>query len=172
MTRRLLVRASVCGAVLCAALAGAALAQDDDGDAPAASPIVVNINGPCVLTVDDKPQACRGVAYMAFPSNHRIDFTALTETAGWAFSGDEDQNDDGAYTLALDSVLTPSAGRLDADGECDMQVGEDGRTVMSLRCEASTDDGDLVLQASGAISVDDRDDGDDQDDDGPDRGQG
>jgi hypothetical protein len=170
MTRPLLVCAAALGLAFSA---GAALAQDNgDDDAPAASPIVVAINGPCVLTVDDKPQACRGVAYMAFPSNHRIDFTAITETAGWAFSGEEDENDDGTYTLALDSVLTPSTGRLDADGECDMQVAEDGRTVMSLRCEASTDDGGLVLQASGAISIDDRDDGDDQDDDGPDLGQG
>jgi len=166
MTRRLIVR--VCAAALgLAGVAGAALAQDDD--APAGRPIVVAINGPCVLTVDGKPQACRGVAYMAFPSNHRIDFTAITGTAGWAFSGDEDQNNDGAYVLALDSVLTPSAGRIDADGECDMQVGQDGRTVTSLRCEAATDDGDLVLEASGVISVDD---GDDPDDDGPDRGQG
>ena len=170
MTRRLIVRA--CAAALgLACAAGAARAQDDD-DAPATRPIVVNINGPCVLTIDGRPQACRGVAYMAFPSNHRIDFTAITGTAGWAFSGDEDQNNDGAYVLALDSVLTPSAGRIDADGECDMQVGQDGRTVTSLRCEAATDDGDLVLEASGVISVDDQDDGDDPDDDGPERGQG
>ena len=129
------------------------------------APIVINIEGPCAMALDGRATPCAGVAYMAFPDNHRIDFTAITETAGWAFSGEEDDNDDGTYTLALDSVVTPSAGRLEADGECDMQVAEDGRTVISLRCEASTDKGDLVLEASGAISVDDRDDGDDGDDD-------
>ncbi len=175
MTRRPSVRASARGAALCAALifafaAGGARAQDD-GDNAAADPIVVNIVGPCVLTIGDMTQDCRGVAYMAFPSNHRIDFTAITETAGWAFSGEQDDRDGSSYTLTLDSVLSPSAGRSEADGECDLEVAEDGRTVTSLHCEASTDDGDLMLDASGAITVDDRDDGDDEDD-GPETGRG
>ena len=167
MTCRCSLVCVVAASFIVALAGGAAQAQDDD--ASAAPPIVVNIVGPCMLLIDDQPQACRGVAYMAFPSNHRIDFTAITEAAGWAFSGEEDQNDQDGYALALDSVLTPSAGRIDADGECDMTVAGDGRTVTALRCEATTDDGDLVLQASGAISVDDQDD---DDDDGPEVGRG
>src|SRR6185312_3333281 len=124
------------------AFAGVARAQDDedDGDDDAA-PVVVDINGPCTLTVRDQVISCRGVAYMVFPSNHRIDFTAITETAGWAFSGDEDANKDGHYTLTVDSVLNPASGRLDAEGRCEMQVEADRRTVTSLDCRASTEGG-------------------------------
>ena len=132
--------------------ASAALAQDDD-DGPAQPPIVVNIVGPCALTVGGQTVPCRGVAYMAFPSNHRINFTAITETAGWAFSGEEDDNEDGDYALAVDSVLGPSAGRVEADGECDMQMAEDRRTVTSLECRADTDDGELTLRASGTVAA-------------------
>lgn len=143
-------------------------AQDDDDEGPASPPIVVNISGPCALTVEGRALACRGVAYMAFPSNHRIDFTAITDTAGWAFSGEDDQNEDGRYALDIDSVLNPASGRLEAEGQCSMQLGEDRRTVMSLNCRASTDQGEITLKASGAVSVDDQDsdDGDDGDEPG------
>ena len=141
--------------------ASGALAQDDDDDATAGQPIVVQIDGPCALTVGGRAVACQGVAYMVFPSNGRIDFTAITATAGWAFSGEEDDNDEGQYTLQVDSVLSPSASRVDAEGECDMEVAEDRRTVRSLECRAATDQGDLALRASGVIAVDDGDDGDD-----------
>jgi hypothetical protein len=133
----------------------AARAQDDDDDGPAGPPVVVTIQGPCALTVNGRNVPCRGVAYMVFPSTHRIDFTAITETAGWAFSGEDDDNEDGRYALDVDSVLGPSAQRIDAEGECDMEVAEDRRTVESLECRASTDDGEMTLTASGAIAVDD-----------------
>ncbi len=143
-------RLLACGLALTIAFAGTAHAQDDDDDdGPAAPPIVVNIDGPCALTVDDMDVPCRGVAYMVFPSNGRIDFTAITQTAGWSFSGENDDNEDGDYALEIDSVLGPSAGRVEADGECDMQVAEDRRTVMSLECQAATDQGELTLHASG-----------------------
>jgi len=136
--------------------ASAALAQDDDSDdGPAVPPIVVSIQGSCTLTVAGQDVPCRGVAYMVFPSNGRIDFTAITETAGWSFSGEQDDNEDGQYALEIDSILGPSAGRVDAEGECDMVVAGDRRTVQSLECRAQTEDGDLVLKASGAISTDD-----------------
>lgn len=158
---------AACGLALSLALAGAARAQDDDdGDDSAAAPLVVDINGPCTLTVKGQAIPCRGVAYMVFPSNHRIDFTAITEAAGWAFSGNDDQNQNGRYALTLDSVLNPASGRYDADGRCQMQVAEDRRTVTSLDCRASTADGEFTLKASGTIAVEDT--GDDQDDDGPD----
>lgn len=124
---------------------------------------MVHIEGDCTLTLGDQPLPCRAAAYMVFPSSRRINFTAVTDADGWSFSGEQDQNDEDGYVLALDSVITPSAGRVDAEGECDMQVGEDGRSVESLRCEAATDDGVLVLEASGMITVDDADDGDDED---------
>jgi hypothetical protein len=142
--------------------------NDDEGD-DAAAPVVVDINGPCTLTVEGQTIPCRGVAYMVFPSNHRIDFTAITEAAGWAFSGDEDDNKDGRYTLMLDSVLNPASGRLDAEGRCEMQVAADRRTVTSLDCRASTEDGEFTLKASGSISVDDSDDDDGDDGGGADR---
>jgi len=152
-----------------------ARAQDDDDygdgddDAPPA-PLVVDIEGPCVLSLQGQNLPCREVAYMVFPSNHRIDFTAITETAGWAFSGAEDDNKGGRYTLALDSVLNPASGRYDAGGRCEMQVGDDRRTVMSLDCRASTADGEFTLKASGKIEVENP--GDDADDDGPDDDDG
>ena len=103
---------------------------------------------------------------MVFPSNHRIDFTAITENSGWAFSGDDDDNNpNGRYALKLDSVLNPASGRLDAAGRCEMQLAADHRTVTSLTCLASTQDGDFTLKASGTIEVEQT--GNDQDD-GPD----
>jgi hypothetical protein len=142
--------------VLAVVLLGpAARAQDDDDDGPRAAPVVVTIQGPCALTVNGRSVPCRGVAYMVFPSTHRIDFTAITQTAGWAFSGEDDDNEEGQYALDVDSVLGPSAQRIDADGECDMEVADDRRTVRSLECRASTDDGELTLTASGVIAVDD-----------------
>jgi hypothetical protein len=166
--------ASVAACALALALGPAAARaqdEDDDDDGPAA-PIVVQINGPCALTVDGRDTPCRGVAYMAFPSNHRIDFTAITETAGWAFSGEDDENEGGRYALEIDSILNPDAARLDADGECRMQLADDRRTVQSLDCRAMTDQGELTLKASGVIAVDDPDAGDDGDgpDDAPDAG--
>src|SRR6202012_490325 len=86
--------------------------DDDDGDDASAAPIVVDIDGPCTLTVGGREISCRGVAYMVFPSNHRIDFTAITDTAGWAFSGEDDENQNGVYALDLDSVLNPGTSRL------------------------------------------------------------
>lgn len=138
--------------------------EDDGGDDDAAAPIVVDITGPCVLTVKGEAIPCRGVAYMAFPSNHRIDFTAITDTTGWAFSGDQDDNEDGLYALALDSVLDSGSSRVDADGQCEMQMADDHRTVKSLECRASTEDGEITLRASGTIAVENPDD----EDDGPD----
>lgn len=157
---------AICVLALSLAFAAGAHGQDDDDDdGDDAAPVVVDINGPCVLTVKGQTVPCRGVAYMVFPSNHRIDFTAITETAGWAFSGEEDDNRDGRYALTLDSVLNPGSSRMDADGRCEMRVSDDRRTVMSLDCRASAEDGELSLKASGAIAVEDT--GDD-DDDGPD----
>ena len=154
-------RAAVAGLLALALAFGASAVHaqddDDDDDAPASPPIVINIDGPCALTVDGHDVPCHAVAYMAFPSNHRINFTAITETAGWAFSGEEDDNQDGDYALDLDSVLGPSAGRVEAEGECDMAVAADRRTVTSLECHAETEDGELTLRASGTISL--RDEG-------------
>lgn len=147
-----------------------ALAQDDDDDDGPAQPIVVEINGPCALTVEGRDTPCRGVAYMAFPANHRIDFTAITETAGWAFSGEDDHNQGGRYALQLDSILNPAAGRLGAEGQCSMQLADDHRSVQSLDCRAKTDEGELTLKASGVIAIDNPDDDGDDDDDGPDDG--
>jgi hypothetical protein len=148
------------GGLLALALAlgaSAARAQDDEGDddGPAAAAIVVNILGPCTLTVDEREIPCRAVAYMAFPSTHRIDVTAITDNAGWAFSGEEDDDQDGDYALEVDSILGPSSGRIEAEGECDMQMAENRRTVLSLECRAQTDQGELTLTASGPISVGD-----------------
>lgn len=156
-----LMTVAALAAVVLACGASRALAQDDDdGDeGPAAQPIVVQIQGPCALTVGGKSVDCQGVAYMVFPSNGRIDFTAISGDSGWAFSGEDDDNEDGQYALTLDSVLGPSAARLDAEGECDMEVAQDKRTVRSLECTASTDQGDLTLRASGVIAVND-DEGD------------
>lgn len=156
-------RLSACALALAFGAASAlapslACAQDDDDDGPAVPPVVVQIQGPCALTVDARAADCRGVAYMVFPSNGRIDFTAITARAGWAFSGENDENADGQYTLEVDSVLTPTASRLDAEGECDMIVADDKRTVNSLECRAETDQGVLTLRASGVIVADDSND--------------
>jgi hypothetical protein len=135
------------------------------------APIVINIEGPCALSLDGRAADCAGVAYMAFPDNHRVDFTAVTAQAGWAFSGDEDSKDGGHYTLTLDSVVSPQAGRLDAEGQCDMDLEDDGLTVRAIACRAQTAAGVMQLKASGVARIGDEDD-DDDDDDGPDSGQG
>jgi hypothetical protein len=156
-------------------LAGAAHAQDeDDDDGGPDEAIVVQIDGPCLLTIEGRAQACRGVAYMAFPSTHRIDFTALTGDAGWAFSGEDDVDDGAGYILAVDSVLDPTAVREQAAGQCRMTISADHRTVTSLQCQASTHDGEVILKASGTATADeDDDDGGTDDgwdeDDGPDQ---
>jgi hypothetical protein len=162
------LRLAACVLALSVAFAVGARAQDndeDDGDEDAA-PLVVDINGPCSLTVEGQTISCKGVAYMVFPSNHRIDFTAITEEDGWSFSGDSDDDREGRYRLALDSVLDPGDDRLDADGRCEMRVADDRRSVMSLECRANTKAGPVILKASGAIEVEDL--GDDDEDDGPD----
>jgi hypothetical protein len=161
------VRLTVCVLALSLAFAAGARAQDDDDDGgdDDDAPLVVDISGPCVLTLKGETIPCQGVAYMVFPSNHRIDFTAITDMDGWAFSGDHDNDRDGRYALALDSVLDPGSERLDANGRCEMRVAEDRRSVTSLECRASTKDGEVTLKASGTIEVEDP--GDD-DDDGPD----
>jgi hypothetical protein len=154
---------TACAALLVLAFAASgARAQDDDGDDSASAPLVVTIDGPCSMTVAGRNLACSGVAYMLFPSNHRIDFAAVTGNSGWAFSGEEDDNDEGQYALSVDSVVGPSGSRIEAEGECDMVVGEDKRSVESLECRAATAAGEFVLKASGAISAGD-DDSDDDD---------
>jgi hypothetical protein len=157
---------AACVLALSLSFASGARAQDDDDDDgdDDASAIVVDINGPCVLTLKGETIPCRGVAYMVFPSNHRIDFTAITDQDGWAFSGDTDDNEDGHYALAVDSVVNPGSDRLEAEGRCEMQLADDRRTVTSLVCRASTEDGEFTLKASGATAVEDT--GDDNDDDG------
>jgi hypothetical protein len=138
--------------------------DDDDDDGPASPPIVINIDGPCALMVDGHDVPCHAVAYMAFPSNHRIDFAAITDNAGFAFSGEDDENQDGRYRLEVDSVVAPAADRLDAEGECEMILAEDKLSVKSLSCRATTEQGVMTLRASGAISAADSDDDDDDDD--------
>jgi hypothetical protein len=160
---------AACALALSLAFAGGARAQDDDDgydddDAPAA-PLVVDIEGPCILSLQGASIPCRGVAYMVFPSNRRIDFTAITDTAGWAFSGGDDDDRDGRYALALDSVLNAGTGRIAADGRCEMQLAADHRTVTSLDCRARTEAGEFTLKASGTIEVETT--GNDEDD-GPD----
>ena len=134
------------------------------------APIVINIEGPCAMALDGRATPCAGVAYMAFPDNHRIDFTAITGQAGLAFSGEEDSNEDGHYTLKLDSVVSPQAGRLDAEGQCVMDLDEDGVTVRAIECRAQTSAGVMQLKASGVARSGDGDD--DDEDDGPESGQG
>jgi hypothetical protein len=97
-------------------------AQAQDGEKGPSEPIVVNIEGPCVVALNSQPVQCSGVAYMAFPATGRVDFTAVTDQTGWAFSGDQDANDDGHYTLMLDSVVSPRAGRIQAEGQCEMDI--------------------------------------------------
>ena len=142
----------------------AAMAQDDD--TPGDLPLVVQIAGPCTIGLDGQEADCRGVTYMAFPSTGRIDFAALTPGMGIAFSGETDENEDGSYTLTLDSVVSPEAGRMKAEGECEMDVEKDGRTVRSIACEAATEAGALTLEASGLIAAADVGDADKITDDG------
>jgi len=163
------LRLAACALAVSLAFAAGARDQDDDDDGDdAAAAVVVDINGPCVLTVRGQTIPCAGVAYMVFPANHRIDFTAISDSDGWAFSGEEDDNQGGRYALTLDSVLNPASGRFDAEGRCVMQVGEDRRTVKSLDCRARTGNGEFALTASGSITVEDADD----EDDGPDDDSG
>lgn len=150
-----------CAAILALTFAALGARAQDEDDGPVAAPLIVTINGPCVFSIGGRKAACQGVAYMLFPSNHRIDFAAITGNEGWAFSGETDDNQAGQYALSLDSVVGPSSVRTEAEGECDMEVGEDRRTVNSLQCRASTDAGEFVLTASGVIAVG----GDDDDDD-------
>jgi hypothetical protein len=159
---------AACVLALSFAVAAGARAQDDDDDGDDdAAPLVIDIEGPCLLTIKGQSIPCLGVAYMVFPSSHRIDFTAITDTAGWAFSGEDDENRGGRYALDLDSVLNLGSGRVAADGRCEMQVGEDRRTVRSLDCRAGAGDGEFTLKASGTITLEDA--GND-DDGGPDDG--
>jgi len=131
-------------------------------------PIVINIEGPCVVALNSQQVQCSGVAYMAFPATGRIDFTAVTDQTGWAFSGDQDANDDGHYTLMLDSVVSPRAGRIQAEGQCEMDIDGDGKTVTGIACQARTAAGVMLLKASGVADTGD----DDDDDDAPDTTKG
>jgi hypothetical protein len=160
--------------MICRSSAGAlALALAALAWAPAraqTAPIVINIEGPCAMTVDGRAADCAGVAYMAFPDNHRIDFTAIAGQAGLAFSGEEDSKEAGHYTLTLDSVVSPQVGRLRAEGQCDMELEDDGVTVRAIECRAQTSAGVMQLKASGVARSGDGND--DDDDDGPESGRG
>lgn len=136
-----------------------AIAQDDNV-APNERPLVVQIAGPCVIGLEGQETDCKGVAYLAFPSSGRIDITALGGGAGIAFSGEADDNEDGSYTLTLDSVVSAKSGRMEAEGECEVDVEKDGRTVTNIACEADTDAGALTLEASGLIAAADIGDAD------------
>jgi hypothetical protein len=155
---------AVLGLTLVLAAGSSALAQEQ------AQPVVIMIQGPCVVTANGHPMDCAGVSYMAFPTNHRIAFTAITDKAGWTFSGDQDHNDDGRYTLALDSVLSPQVGEMQAQGVCAMVVAEDRRDVPTIECKARTPAGVMIMKASGRVVTGADDDNDD--DDGPDSQQG
>jgi hypothetical protein len=143
-----------------------AMAQDKDAQTGAAGdrPLVVQIAGPCLMGLDGREADCKGVAYMAFPSSGRIDISALGSGLDLAFSGEADDNEDGSYTLTLDSVISAQSGRMAADGECDIDVEKDGRTIRSISCEAQTDAGTLTLDASGVIAAADIGDADQIDD--------
>ena len=147
------MRALAGPAALALALILPTLAMAQEDDTPGDRPLTVRIAGPCTIGLDGREADCRGVIYMAFPSSGRIDFTAVTSGMGIAFSGETDENEDGSYTLTLDSVVSPQAGRMDAEGECEMDVEKDGRTVRSIACEANTDAGALTLEASGLIAA-------------------
>ena len=134
------------------AIPSLAWAQADDV-APPERPLVVQIAGPCVIGLEGREAGCKGVAYMAFPSTGRIDITAIGDGMGLAFSGEADDNEDGSYTLTLDSVVSAEAGRMKAEGECEVDVEKDGRTVTNIACEANTDAGALTLEASGLIAA-------------------
>lgn len=167
----MIARLIAAAAVLAFALGAVpAHAQDDDDDDGDDGPLVVQIQGPCALTIAGRPQTCQGLAYMVFPENQRKDFTVLTSDGGWAFSGQHDAKDSGRYSLMVDSVLRPGTDRMDADGLCTMTVAADGATVEALSCDANTRAGRMTLQASGQASADDQDDddGDDDDDQRPD----
>jgi hypothetical protein len=147
--------------------------QGGDDDGP--QPIVVQIDGDCALAVSGRAEACKGLAYMVFPSNNRKDFTALTSDGGWAFSGREDKKSpDGTYTLLVDSILRPGVDRVAASGQCVMQVDpDDGATVRSLDCQARSANAVLILKASGVAQPGGDGDDDDDDDSRPDtRGLG
>jgi hypothetical protein len=156
---------AILGLTMAWAAGSPALAQEQP------KPVVIMIQGPCVLATNGHPMDCAGVSYMAFPTTHRIAFTAITDKAGWTFSGDQDHNDDGRYTLAVDSVLSPQAGAMQAQGVCAMVVAEDRRDVPSLECQARTPAGVMMMKASGRV-VTGEGDNDDDDDDGPDSQQG
>jgi hypothetical protein len=132
-----------------------------------ADPVIVNIAGPCLLAVGGRQIRCAGVAYMVFPDTGRIDFTAIIDRTGWAFSGETDHRQEGRYSLEVDSMVSPSANRVEARGQCAMALAEDGRTVRLIQCQASTPAGLITLKASGVASADDGDDDDGDDEDGP-----
>jgi hypothetical protein len=136
-----------------------AWAQTHDA-APGERPLVVQIAGPCAIGLEGRQAGCKGVAYIAFPSTGRIDISVLGAGAGMAFSGEADDNEDGSYTLTLDSVISAQSGRVEAEGECEVDVEKDGRTVTNIACEAHTDAGALTLEASGLIAAADVGDAD------------
>jgi hypothetical protein len=137
----------------------------------ASGPVVVGIQGPCVLTLSGRPSACAATAYMVFPDSGRIAFTALSGKAGWAFSGETDHREGGRYILDVDSMISPSAARVEAQGRCMMDMAADGHTVRDVDCRAQTPAGVIALKASGVAQRDDGDD-DDEDEDGGSDGPG
>jgi hypothetical protein len=179
MNRRFAAAALTLGLALCAALP--AIAQNrqsvepgQGGSASDSRDVVVEIPGPCMVAVNNQPVKCAGVAYTASPDSGRIMFTAVGVQADMSFSGAQDDNEDGRYTLMLDSVLSRQTGLLQARGECRMQMAEDGMTVHSIECLARTKAGAILLKAAGVAKTgadangDDEDDDNDDGDDGPD----
>jgi hypothetical protein len=135
-------------------------------------PIVINIEGPCAMALDGRATECAGVAYMVFPANHRIDFAAIAGQAGLAFSGGQDSNQGGRYTLTVDSVVSPRVGRLQAQGQCVMDMEQDAVTVSAIECRAQTAAGVMQLKASGVAKSGEGGDDDDDEDNGPASAQG
>jgi hypothetical protein len=151
-----------------AGLAATQSVQRDD----TANDVVVEIPGPCMVAVGSQSLQCAGVAYTASPDSGRVMFTAVGQQEDMSFSGDQDENEDGHYTLVLDSVLSRKTGLLQAKGECQMQMAQDGKTVSSIECVARTKAGSILLKAAGVAKTGGDTSSDDQDDDDDDDGDG
>lgn len=132
----------------------AILGMTTPGTAFAQGLTVVNITGECDLTIAGDRQACESVAYTFVESTGRVAFHVPTELGAIAFSGKSDlQPRLTRYMLTVDSILAGrgdgSSQRSPASGRCEMEGSADGRLVRSLRCEAATEFGRMILELTG-----------------------
>lgn len=114
----------------------------------------VFIGGKCVtFDVGGVHSSCKSIVYTNY-HNGRIDLSIPSATGMIGFSGDHDiQPTLSHYILVVDTVLNEGANRtqkIPAKGRCVMNISPDGKFVHSIKCNITSEIGNVTLDFIGS----------------------